>query len=523
MLRYLVCGTALGFGPMLLAKDREVTIGNEREHLISPYIYGFGTYLKEDRKEEKVWDMRPTLYRWGGNTSTRYNYKINAWNTAADWFFTNYSAPEPNIIDSFMKENIKNGAASMITLPMLGWVAKDGTSASFPRSIFAKQDAFDNDSGNGMYNGENLPSDPNRTSVAIGPDFVEGWVTKLKDQFGTHPHFYIMDNEAMLWNSTHRDIQPTPMSYDSYLKKYLSFAKVVRKADPRAVIVGPALWGWMDMHYSAFDAAGPWNNEQRGGDRKNHGDKPFLEWFLEQVALEEKKEKVSLLDIIDVHNYPETGEWPGNGDSSPEYRKALLESTRSLWDRNFTDKSWINEKMYLIPRLQEIARKFKPTAKVSIGEYNYRSEDDPSGGIAQAEILGIFAKENLYAAQYWDYPSKDKNHRLAFLLYRNFDGKGAQFASNWVGNDLGITDDASVFTAADSKRLTIVVLNKSLKENQGFDFKLKDWPAIAGARMISYKPDGKTFNVSETKLDTSRGLRVDTVPLSMQMIEVNFR
>lgn len=523
MLRYLVYGMALGFGSMLLAKDRVVTIGKERQHVISPYIYGFGTYLKENRNDEKVWDMRPTLYRWGGNTSTRYNYKLNAWNAAADWYFSNFSAPQPNMIDSFMKENIKNGAASMVTLPMLGWVAKDGTSSSFPRSVFPKQDAFEKDAGNGMNNGEKLSSDPKRTSVAIDPEFIAGWVGKLKNQFGPHPHFYIMDNEPMLWNSTHRDVQLVPMSYDAYLKKYLSFAKAVRKADPKAVIVGPALWGWMAMHYSAFDAAGPWNNNQKGIDRKNHGDKPFLEWFLEQVALEEKKAKVSLLDVIDVHNYPETGDWPGSSDSSPERRKALLQGTRSLWDRDYTDKSWINEKMYFIPRLQEIARKFKPTAKVSIGEYNYRSEDDPAGGIAQAEILGIFAKENLFAAQYWDYPSKDKNHRLAFLLYRNFDGKGAQFASNWVTNDWGITDDASVFTAADSKRLTIVLLNKSLKEKQSFSFKLKDWPNIAATRLISYKPSGKTFDRSETKLDASKGLKVDTVPLSMQMIEINFR
>ncbi|RZA13588.1 MAG: hypothetical protein EOP10_29495, partial [Proteobacteria bacterium] len=388
----------------------------EQVHMISPYIYGFGTYLHENRAAEQVWELKPTLYRWGGNTSTRFNYLTNSWNSAADWYFHNYSGGRAPIVDVFMSDNQAQGVASVITLPMLGWVAKDGTSSSFPKKIYPKQDAFDGDSGNGMSGGEKLKGDPTLTSVAITPEWVGKWVSKLKNQFGKHPHFYIMDNEPMLWNSTHRDVQALPVSYDSYLKRYVEFAAAVRAADPAAVIIGPALWGWMAMNYSAWDAAGSWNNGVRNADRAAHGGKPFLEWFLEEIAKEEKKRKVSLLDVIDVHYYPEKSSWPSGADDSAVLRKQLIESTRSLWDPSYKDNSWIADKLSFIPRLKAMAAKFKPEARVSIGEYNFRAEKDASGAIAHADVLGIMAREDLFAAQYWDFPIKDGTHRNAFLL-----------------------------------------------------------------------------------------------------------
>ena len=419
--------------------------------IISPYIYGFGTYMHEDREAEGVWDMQPTIYRWGGNTSSRFNYKIDAWNSAQDWFWHNFGSSRKGMIDQFMADNNSRGVASMITLPMLGWVAKDRESYSFPRSLYPKQQQFEGDAGNGVdLNGKPLKADPKRTSLAIDPAFVAGWVQKLKKQFGKHPHFYIMDNEPMLWHITHRDVQAEPMRYKTYLERYVAYAKAVREADPEAVIVGPAAWGWMEMQYSGWDIEGPWSNWKKQTDRKANGDRPFLEWFLEQLAQREKQLKISLLDVLDVHFYPEKDRWPAGEDDHPGRRRALLAATRSLWDKAYTDNSWINEKLYFIPRLQSMAQKFKPGTKVSIGEYNFRSEWDISGAIAQAEILGTFARTGLYAAQYWDFPRKDGTHRYAFLLYRNYDGKRSTFGPEWLDNTVGSRENTSVFSSQDS-------------------------------------------------------------------------
>lgn len=496
----------------------------QQSHLISPYIYGFGSYLHEDRAKEMLWELRPTAYRWGGNTSSRYNYLTNSWNSGADWYFHNYSGGRAPIIDAFMSQNREKAVASMITLPMMGWVAKDGSSVSYPRAQFPKQDNFDGEAGNGINGGEKLKADPKATSVPVTPAFVATWVRKLKGQFGNQPHFYIMDNEPMLWNTTHRDVHPEPMTYDGYLKLYIDFASAVREADPEAVIIGPALWGWMAMQGSAFDVEGPWSRGRRSLDKAAHGNKPFLEWFLEKLAKEERLRKVSLLDVLDVHFYPEKGNWPSGPDSSPAVRRQLLKSTRSLWDKTYTDESWINDTIYLIPRLKAMAAKFKPAAKVSIGEYNFRSEKDAAGAIAQADILGIMGREDLYAAQYWDFPIKDGTHRNAFLLYRNFDGKGGSFGERSLPNSAGNQEDYSVYTAEDvsSTRLTIVLLNKSTTEDQDFDLRIAGYGPVKSARVVGWKAtkDPSVMARYEKTIAALQGIKVTTKPLSMQIVEL---
>ncbi len=495
-----------------------------KPRMISPYIYGFGTYMREDRNFEQIWDMQPTLYRWGGNTSSRFNYKIDAWNAAQDWFWHNYGAHKKGMIDSFMEENRRQGVASMITLPIMGWVAKDRDSYSYPRSLYPKQQHYEGDAGNGIdLDGKLLKADPKRTSIEIDPSFVAGWVQKLKKQFGSSPHFYIMDNEPMLWNSTHRDVHPEPERYDSYLERYVAFAKAVREADAEAVIVGPAAWGWMEMQYSAYDVEGPANNWKKQVDRKAHGDKPFLSWFLEQLSLREKKLNMRLLDILDVHYYPEKDRWPQGDDQHPGRRKELFAATRSLWDRSYRDNSWIDEKIYFIPRLQEMAQKFRPGTKVSIGEYNFRSEYDISGAIAQAETLGIFASTDLYAAQYWDFPKKDGSHRDAFLLFRNYDGKKSSFASEWVDNTVGSRENVSVFAAQDraKKKVTIVLINKQLSAKESFTLDLATWPLAKSLRVYSMNPNKKEeLGRSQLTLANKKTATIDAPAMSLHMVEL---
>lgn len=523
----------LVFGLLILGQNLALATENVRFQIpkeprkISPYIYGFGSYLHEDREQEGVWELRPTLYRWGGNTSSRFNYKLDAWNAAGDWFFRNFKASKPNMIDRFMDENRRHGAASAITLPMLGWIAKDGSSFSYPRQMYPNQQNFDGDAGNGRGpDGKPLQADPKSTSMPNSPEFVAEWVGKLKGQFGNQPHFYIMDNEPMLWNSTHRDVQPLPMRYDDYFARYVSFAQAVRKADPEAVIVGPAAWGWLEMQLSAWDIEGPHSKGRKRTDRLAHDDKPFLQWFLDELKKKEKELKISLLDQLDVHNYPEKDGWPAGGDEAPKRRKALLQSTRSLWDRDYRDQSWINEKIYLIPRLQEMAANFKKGTKVSIGEYNYRSERDVSGAVAQAEILGIFAQTGLDAAEYWDFPKRDNTHRWGFLLFRNYDGKGRSFGDEWIENSVQSQEDLSVFAArqAKDKLITIVLLNKSPDKEQSFQLDLAGLPTAKKIELFSFvseKMDGVMVRKQRT-LALGDKVTVGTTPLSMHLVELSY-
>lgn len=495
-----------------------VTIDTAPRHNISPYIYGFGTYLEKDRIQDGMFALRPTAYRFGGNTSDRFNWQLNAFNTGKDWFFMNAAIGQPGGIDRFIQDNQSYGVASAVTLPLLGWVAKDSSSVSYPKSAYPQQQQFEKDAGNGLgRDGKELKADPARTSMKVDTNYLVQWVNQLKTKFGPYPHLYILGNEPMLWHETHRDVHPERETYDSYLQKYIAAALVVRQADPQAVLIGPALWGWLDTQYSAADLT------QQNQDRQRHGDVPFLEWFVKEVVKKERTLGVSLIDVVDVHYYPQE-QVLYSQDSSASVRQQRLNSTRSLWDRTYKDNSWINEKLYFIPRMQSMIASIKPSLKFMLGEYNFRGEQDLSGATAQAEVLGIFADQNLYAAYYWTDPPKDSLIPFAWRIYRNYDGLGAAFGNTYLQNSYGIHQDASVFTAQDPKRnvITVVIVNKSVDRQQNFQLQWgRSASTIKKARLFQF--DHRRPNeLVKSDIPLSNGIAVTTEPLSVQMIELSY-
>jgi len=80
-------------------------------------------------------------------------------------------------------------------------------------------------------------------------------------------------------------------------------------------------------------------------------------------------------------------------------------STRSLWDPTYTDETWINDKVRLIPRLKQWAAQYYPGTPVGINEYNWGAEDHINGATAQADVLGIFGREGLDLATRWTTPA----------------------------------------------------------------------------------------------------------------------
>ena len=133
---------------------------------ISPMIYGVAT---SPRFDSPIVDLGAPAARWGGNTSSRYNWKLgNAWNAGSDWFFrnTNYAGSPKftfmKVLDFHREHNIKTA----LTIPMIGWVAKDTESMSFPVSVFGVQQRTDNrGAGNGKTpDGKDIaPGSPSRT------------------------------------------------------------------------------------------------------------------------------------------------------------------------------------------------------------------------------------------------------------------------------------------------------------------------------------------------------------------------
>jgi hypothetical protein len=266
---------------------------------------------------------------------------------------------------------------------------------------------------------------------------------------------YILDNEPSLWNTNHRDVHPDPLTYDELLDRTIRYGTAIRKADPQAHIAGPAEWGWTNYFYSAQDASLGLNLKP---DRRAHGDVPLLPWYLKQLREHERKTGTRVLDVLDVHYYPQAN--GVYGKASDAATSALrLRSTRSLWDPSYKDESWIADNVRLIPRLKEWVAQNYPGLAVSLGEYNFGGEDHISGALALAEALGRFGTEGLDYAFYWYAPPKSSPAAWAFRAYRDFDGKGAQFLGRSLGTRM--TSTVSLFASRDEsgKHLVLIALN----------------------------------------------------------------
>ncbi len=142
-------------------------------------------------------------------------------------------------------------------------------------------------------------------------------------------------------------------------------------------------------------------------------------------------------------------------------RAIRLRSTRGLWDPSYRDESWIGEPVALIPRVRAWVAQENAGTKLAIGEHSWGGDDDASGAIAQAEILGIFGRENVDAAFYW--AGLEGVQRFAFQLYRNADGFGHGFGNRALACESNAADRLGAFAALrDDGALTMVLVNKDL-------------------------------------------------------------
>jgi Glycoside hydrolase family 44/Cell wall binding domain 2 (CWB2) len=439
-------------------------------HAISPDIYGMnyadGTLATE---------LGLTTDRWGGNSTSRYNYQNNTYNTGSDYYFENIVADRS--LDSFVAADLAHGTHPVVTVPALGWVAKDSPSnhpfaCGFKVSKYGAQqstDPWDTDCGNGVHtNGSNITGNsPSDTSIAAGGSFVQGMVAHLVQKFGTAAaggvNSYEIDNEPTLWNSTHRDVHPSPLSYDELWSKSLAAAQAVKAADPTATVDGPGDWGWCAYFYAPDDPGGC----GEGPDKQAHGDLPLAAWYLQQFHTYDQQHGERLLDYFDEHFYPqESGvSLSGAGDSATQALR--LRSTRALWDPTYTDESWTADlglgPVELIPRMKQWVAQYYPGTKIAISEYNWGGLESMNGALAEADVLGIFGREGVDRAQLWSPPSSGQPGAFAFRIYRNYDGQGGRFGDTSVKATSSDQSQLAVYAAQRSSdaAVTIVVINKT--------------------------------------------------------------
>ena len=440
---------------------------------IDPNVYGVA-----HAGTAELSDLNVPLNRHGGNPTTRVNWQINADNRGNDWYYESVpgsSATPGEMGDTFIAGSRAAGAQAMITIPTIDWIAKLGPNrsklASFSIAKYGAQTGNDwqwfPDAGNGVRTNGQLVTgnDPNDANTPNSVAFQQAWVQHLVGRWGTHAsgglRYYILDNEPSIWHATHRDVHPTGATMDQVLDKTVAFATAIKNVDPSALVVGPEEWGWSGYFFSGYD-------QQYGGqhgwgtlpDRVNHGGADYLPWFLDTVRQRSTAAGRRLLDVFTVHYYPQGGEF--GDDVSAAMQQRRNRSTRSLWDPNYVDETWINDRVRLIPRLRGWVNQYYPGTQIGITEYNWGAEGHINGATAQADILGIFGREGLDIAARWATPAASTPTYKAIKLYRNYDGRRSTFGETSVAAAAPNPDTVAAFAAerADGA-LTVMVINKT--------------------------------------------------------------
>lgn len=444
-------------------------------HAISDDIYGMNF-----ADEALAADVRLSVRRFGGNSTTRYNWQNDTSNKGSDWYFENIAEsnadpallPDGSSTDMFVEQDRRTATKTLLTVPLIGWTPKqrpDGHpyDCGFKVSKYGAQqstDPWDTDCGNGKYpDGSDITgNDPQDTSMQIGPSFVADWVDHLTGRYNTAANggvrYYDLDNEPMLWNSTHRDVHPQATTYDELRDRTYQYAAAVKAADPSAKTLGPVVWGWCAYFYSAAD-----NCSSQGADYQAHGNTAFIPWYLQQMKSYEQQHGVRILDYVDLHIYPQVSGVFSDDPGSAAVQAARLRSTRQLWDPTYTQEGWIGQPVYLIPRMKQWVADNYPGTKTAVTEYNWGALGYLNGALAQADILGIFGRENLDLATLWGPPAADQPGAFAFRMYRNYDGAGHGFGDASVQALSTDQEKLSIYAAQRSadNALTVIVINKT--------------------------------------------------------------
>ena len=505
--RAFVCRTLVGAALVaavatLHAQQAAVTVtvdvaANRRP--INPAIYGVAYATTA-----QLQDLNAPLHRYGGNNTSRYNWQLNADNRGQDWYFQSIgeaSATAGQRGDDFVLNSRAAGAEPMLTVPMIEYVAKVGANraklASFDSRIYGAQDDCDwqwfPTACNGMRGGQPITGNNPLDANVLNSTTLQGsWVSHLVQRFGQSDaggvRYYILDNEYSIWHSTHRDVWPTGATMEQVRDLMVTYSGAIKNVDPSALVVGPEEWGWSGYVFSGYDQQ---YGSQHGWsflpDRAAHGGMDYLPWLLQQLRQHSDIDGRRVLDVFTVHYYPQGGEfWPAD-DVSSAMQLRRNRSTRSLWDPNYTDETWINDEVQLIPRLRSwVSTYYYPGTPIGITEYNWGAENHINGATTQADIYGIFGREGLDIGARWTTPATTTPTYKAMKMYRNYDGNRSTFGDTSVrALSTSNADNLSVFAAERSAdgALTVMVVSKVLSGSTPVTVNLMNFAPGASAQV----------------------------------------
>ncbi len=451
---------------------------------ISPYIYGIDG--DSNASIPNVPDV--TIFRMGGNRWTAYNWTTNASNAGSDYLYESDDFLSASTIPGFavypsINANIAAGQATLFTVPMQGLVSADESgpvpTANAP-DLARFQTIVDQKSS--------VSSAPFTTTppivVVSGEDtgnvysdefvWAMNQLSTTKEIFSgttSTPAFVDLDNEPDLWNSTHLEVQgPTEITPAAYIAKTLTMTQALKSQFPNMVIFGPSHYGFLGVYNFQSGVTGTTPT----------GENWFADEYFQALSTASATFGKPLVDVYDFHWYPEdydAGSTRVTSMTSATLSDAdmqlIVQAPRNLWDSTFTDSGnsnpWVNSVLggapiYMLGRLKAKIASEYPSMKLSISEYETGGFNNIAGTVAQADQLGVYASQGVFAAMFWP-PSGTYDYELAgFRAFRNFDGAGSNFGDTVLQSTSSNPGSVVAYVSTDSTtpgRVVLVAINRA--------------------------------------------------------------
>ena len=453
-----------------------VTINPAQTKSISPWIYGVNAYSEVTGTPPGLTFDRAGASRW-----TAYNWETNASNGGSDYFYENddnlsSSTVPDEAVRSFIARDQSNGMATLMTVPLQGLVAADENG---PVSLVNPPDMSRFkvlvDQKSTVSSAPFTVNPPTSGADVFADESV--WAVNQKFPgmgiFGanpTLPTFVCLDNEPELWNQIHPEVQgPNPITPAAFIAKTITMTQALKKQFPDMVIFGPVHYSFLGMWY--------WRGEISP---TPSGANWFTDQYLTALSSASASFGKPLVDVYDFHWYAQ--EYDVNGVQSIDMSgttltdaqiQLIVQSPRNLWDPTFTDytnsKPWIYQRLGHTPinilgRLQSKINAEFPGMKMAITEYENGGYNHIAGTIAQADNLGIFGAQGVFAATFWP-PVGTYSYAMAgFRVFRDFDGAGANFGDTSLLATSSNVQNVMVYASSDSNtpgRYVFVAINRS--------------------------------------------------------------
>lgn len=509
--------------PSAVSGDVVVAMDTHATTPISPYIYGlnfaeFGGPGLPGNWGDNWGSFLPrySLNRFGGNRVTGHSFETGYSNCGSDcgstfpnddWGYSGV-AQSPGLGNSLwprIDKTFTNDAAFLLSVPIIGYVAKDAAGATTPPTAPDASTPATPDSSRWLQalpgNGHTATATPDLTDGFVYTNDLAKWVDTRYPAAKTDPVKniqYELDNEPDIWGSTHKEIRGSfpgastemPTGFDELIDKSLAHARAIKSVTPSAVVWGGAFAGFdalTMLHYPDHQAP------PAGYDY-------YFDYYLKRLHDADLAAGQRSVDVVDQHWYPQTDiQLENDGDAQTAAVVSAREQiTRSLWDPKYAESSWVAQfgmpntdaanctvinagvptgtacaefdtncycPIHLLTRMQSRIDRFYPGTKVAIGEWWYGRGGDISGGIVVADFLGVLGRYGAWGATMWPnaccgqtytagtYPDAQYTCALkAFDVYRNYDGAGAHFGDLEI--PAALTDATFTNPAKQDERLT---------------------------------------------------------------------